>query len=46
MGKIVYNDNTNVVSDEILYQTFAQILNDIVNDTSEEDNNETDDRIS
>jgi hypothetical protein len=46
VGKIVYNDNTNVVSDEILYQTFAQILNDIVNDTNEEDNNETDDRIS
>jgi hypothetical protein len=46
VGKIVYNDNTNVVSDEILYQTFAQILNDIANDTNEEDNNETDDRIS
>lgn len=44
MGKIVYNDNK--ASDEILYQTFAQILNDIVNDTNEEDNNETDDRIS
>ena len=44
MGKIVYNDNK--ASDEILYQTFAQILNDIVNDTNEEDNNETNDRIS
>lgn len=44
MGKIVYNDNNT--SDEILYQTFAEILNDIVNDTNEEDNNETDDRIS
>lgn len=44
MGKIVYNDNK--ASDEILYQTFAQILNDIVNDTNKEDNNETDDRIS
>jgi hypothetical protein len=44
VGKIVYNDNK--ASDEILYQTFAQILNDIVNDTNEEDNNETDDRIS
>ena len=44
MGKVVYNDNK--ASDEILYQTFAQILNNIVNDTNEEDNNETDDRIS
>jgi hypothetical protein len=46
VGKVVYNDNVNVASDEILYQTFAQILNYIVNDTNEEDNNETDDRIS
>ena len=45
MGKVVYNDNK--ASDEILYQTFAQILNDIVNDTNEEDiDEETDDRIS
>lgn len=44
MGKIVYNDNNT--SDEILYQTFAEILVSIANEVNEEDNNETDDRIS
>lgn len=46
MGKIVYNDNTNVMSEDLLYQTFAEILVSIANEVNEEDNNETDDRIS